>query len=96
MNAIQVVVMGSTGSGKSAIEQEIVDALRKLGFAVKWDVKEEHGSESNARVDGIERLNRIESVSDRAAIVVKGINVKKDINESLNYRVRNYTGKGEE
>jgi Ni2+-binding GTPase involved in maturation of urease and hydrogenase len=93
MNAIQVVVMGSPGSGKSAIEQEIVDALRNLGFAVKWDVKEEHGTEQNARKDGLERLNRIESVSDKAAIVVKGLNVKKDINESLNYRVRNYPDK---
>jgi ABC-type dipeptide/oligopeptide/nickel transport system ATPase subunit len=96
MNAIQVLVMGATGSGKSAVEQEIVDALRNLGFAVKWDVKEEHGTEQKARKDGLERLNRIEMVSDIAAIVVKGVNVKKDINESLNYRVRNYTGKGEE
>lgn len=96
MNAIQIVVMGSTGSGKSAIEQEIVDALRNLGFAVKWDVKEEHGTEENARIGGLERLNRIESVSDRAAIVVKGVNVKKDINESLNYRVRNYKDKNTE
>lgn len=90
MNAIQVMVMGSAGSGKSTVEQEIVDALRNAGFAVKWDVKPDHQTETSARKEGMERLNRIEAVSDKTTIVVKGVNVKKDINESLNYRVNQY------
>lgn len=90
MNTIQILVTGSAGSGKSTIEQEIVDALRNLGFAVKWDVKPDYENELTARKEGLVRLDRIEAVSDKTTIVVKGVNVKKDINESLNYRIKGY------
>lgn len=95
MHTIQINVMGSTGSGKSSVEQEIVDALRNLGFAVKWDVKPDYENEQKARKDGVDRLKRLEAVSDKTTIVVKGFNVRKDINESLNYRVRSHMGRGE-
>lgn len=90
METIQIAVMGAPGSGKTTISQEIVDALRNMGFAVKWDVKPDFNDESDARRTGMERMKCVESVSDKTTIVVKCINVKKDINASLNYRTSKY------
>jgi hypothetical protein len=89
-NVIQINVIGSLGTGKSTIEQEIVDSLRNLGFAVKWDVKPDYKTEEEARVTGMDRLNRLEKVADTTTVVVKSLKVKKDFNESLNYRVKDY------
>lgn len=88
MNLIQIQVIGKIGSGKSAIEQEIVDALRKLGLEVKWDTDQE--DENDIRKTGLQRLDRLESIAEKTLITVKGIQTKRDINESLNYRVKNY------
>jgi len=82
--------MGSAGSGKTTVEQEIVDALRNLGFAVKWNVKPDYKSEGEARRNGMDRLNCIDAVCEKTTVVVKGVQVKKDINDSLNYRVQSY------
>jgi len=90
METIQIAIMGTLGSGKTTISQEIVDALRNMGFAVKWDVKPDYNSESDARKTGMERMNRLEAVSDKTTVVVKCVNVKKDINASLNYRTSQY------
>lgn len=90
MNGIQIQVIGQVGSGKTAISQEVVDALRNLGFAVKWDVKPEFQSESLARRDGMTRLSILEKVIDKSPIVVKEIQAPKDFNASLNYRVQKY------
>lgn len=90
METIQIAIMGTAGSGKTTISQEIVDALRNMGFAVKWDVKPEFNSEGDARRTGMERMKCIEAVSDKTTIVVKSVNVKKDINASLNYRTSKY------
>lgn len=87
MNTIHIQILGAAGSGKSIIEQEVVDALRKLGIVVKWDVKPDHTSEGEIRRTGMDRINVLESVSEKTTVVVKGVQVKKDINASLNYRV---------
>ncbi len=87
MNTIHIQILGAAGSGKSIIEQEVVDGLRKLGFAVKWDIKPDHKSEEDIRKTGMDRLNVLERVSEQTTVVVKGIQVNKDINASLNYRV---------
>lgn len=90
MNGIQILITGSAASGKTTISQEIVDALRNLGFAVKWGVKPDYKSEQDARYTGIDRLKRLDAVSDKTTIVVREITAKKDINSSLNYRVDQY------
>lgn len=92
-NGIQIVIMAAAGSGKTTIAQEVVDGLRNLGFAVKWDVKPDYKTEQEARKTGLERLERIEAISDKATIVVKEMQVKKDFNVSLNYRVEGYIKK---
>jgi molybdopterin-guanine dinucleotide biosynthesis protein len=92
-NSVQIQIIGSSSSGKSTITQEVVDALRNLGFAVKWDVKPDYNNELEARKHGVNRLNCLEAATDKTTIVVKEINVNKDINASLNYRVESYTAK---
>lgn len=92
-NTVQIIVMGTACSGKSTVSQEIVDALRNLGFAVKWEVKPDYDTELEARKTGLDRLNRLDVISDRATIVVKEVNVKKDFNELLNYRVEDHMTK---
>ena len=97
MNGLQIQIIGAFGSGKTRVAQEIVDTLREKGFAVKWDVSEEHKTESDARVTGADRLNALENIADKSTIVVKEIEVKKDFNALLNYRVDDHMPKkGEE
>ena len=86
-NTIHITVTGPYNSGKTAISQEIVDALRKLGLAVKWEVKPMFSDEQEARVDGIERLNKFEQLGDTTTVVVKEVTVKKDFNAVLNAKV---------
>lgn len=92
-NEIQILVMGSIASGKSTIAQEIVSALRNQGFDVKWEVKPDYETEEQATKEGTERLNRLEAITNKAIIVVKEVQVQKDFNASLNYRVKEYTKK---
>jgi molybdopterin-guanine dinucleotide biosynthesis protein len=89
-NTVHITVTGPYNSGKTAISQEIVDALRKLGLAVKWDVKPMFESEQEARINGLERLNKFEQLGDTTAVVVKEITVKKDFNSVLNAKVGDY------
>ena len=89
-NTIHITVTGPYNSGKTAISQEIVDALRKLGLAVKWDVKPMFDSEQDARISGIEKINKFEQLSDTTTVVVKEITVKKDFNSVLNAKVGDY------
>ena len=89
-NGIQIVIMGPPASGKTTVAQEMVDKLRDLGFAVKWDVKPDYESESKARKAGLNRLNRLEAVMEKTPIIVKEIITKRDFNASLNYRVSDY------
>lgn len=96
MNGIQIQVIGQAGSGKTAVSQEIVDALRNLGFAVKWDTKPDHINESAARRDGLTRMQVLERVVDTSPIVVKEVQAAKDFNASLNYRVQSYNKKEQE
>ncbi len=93
MNGIQIQIIGALGSGKTRVAQEIVDTLREKGLAVKWDVTPDYKSESEARLSGVDRLNALENVSDKSTIVVREIEVKKDFNASLNYRVDNHMPK---
>jgi Ni2+-binding GTPase involved in maturation of urease and hydrogenase len=93
MNGIQIQIIGALGSGKTRVAQEIVDTLREKGLAVKWDVSPDYQNESEARLTGVDRINALESVSDKSTIVVKEIEVKKDFNASLNYRVDNHMSK---
>ena len=89
-NTVHITVTGPYNSGKTAISQEIVDTLRKLGLAVKWDVKPMFESEQEARINGVERLNKFEQLGDTTAVVVKEITVKKDFNSVLNAKVGDY------
>lgn len=82
MNTITINVCGLVNTGKSTIEQEIVDALRKLGFTVKWNE-----TNDNSRKSGIEHTNRLESILEKTSITVQGVQINKDFNTSLNYRV---------
>lgn len=93
MNGIQIQIIGAFGCGKTRVAQEIVDTLREKGFAVKWEVTSEYKTESDARITGINRLNALEDISDKSTIVVKEIEVKKDFNASLNYRVDDHMSK---
>jgi|LakMenEpi03Aug12_release.lakeMendotaPanAssembly.Ray.scaffolds.fasta_scaffold1800712_2 hypothetical protein len=86
-NTIHITVTGPYNSGKTMISQEIVDALRKLGLAVKWDVKPDFKFEDEARRDGLERISAIEAISDKTNIIVKEATVKKDFNSVLNAKV---------
>lgn len=97
MNGLQIQIIGAFGSGKTRIAQEVVDMLREKGFAVKWEVSKEDKSEAEARMSGSDRLNALENIADKSTVVVKEVEVKKDFNASLNYRVDNHMSKkGEE
>ena len=96
MNGIQIQIIGPFGSGKTRVAQEIVDALRSKGLAVKWDVSPDHINETDARIDGINRINALERISDKSTIVVKEIQATKDFNASLNYRVGDHMPKKKE
>lgn len=97
MNGLQIQIIGAFGSGKTRVAQEIVDALREKGFAVKWEVSKEDETESQARLSGLDRLKALENIIDKSTIIVKEVEVKKDFNASLNYRVENHMPKkGEE
>ena len=87
--------MGAAGSGKTTVAQEVVEALRNQGFAVKWSIKPDYETERDATKTGFERLKRLEAVSDKTTIVVKEMLIKSDFNASLNYRVEKYTKKGD-
>jgi tRNA uridine 5-carbamoylmethylation protein Kti12 len=89
---IEIKIVGPIGIGKTTIAQEIVDMLRDRGFDVKWDVGPDYKKEDEVRKDGMERLNALESVSERTPITVSEVDTKNDINESLNYRVKKYRG----
>lgn len=89
-NTIHITVTGPYNSGKTAISQEIVDALRKLGIAVKWEVKPMFSDEQEARINGVERLNKFEQLGDTTTVVVKEVTVKKDFNSVLNAKVGDY------
>ncbi len=89
-NTIHITVVGAYNSGKTAISQEIVDALRKLDIAVKWEVKPMFETEQEARVSGIERINKFEALSEKTTVIVKEITVKKDFNSVLNAKVGEY------
>lgn len=93
MNGLQIQIIGAFGSGKTRVAQEIVDALREKGFAVKWEVSKEDETESQARLSGLDRLKALENIIDKSTIIVKEIEVKKDFNASLNYRVDNHMPK---
>lgn len=95
-NQIQILVTGTVGSGKTMISQEIVEALRNLGFAVKWEVKPDYENEGQARRLGVNRLKTLETLTDKATIFVKEMNVKKDFIASLNYRMSEYVKKEKE
>ena len=90
MNGIQIQIIGAPDGGKTRVAQEIVDTLRNRGLAVKWDVSPAYKTESEARLDGMDRLNALENVSDKSTIIVKEIRAFKDFNASLNYRVNDY------
>jgi molybdopterin-guanine dinucleotide biosynthesis protein len=89
-NTIHITVTGPYNSGKTAISQEIVDSLRKLGIAVKWEVKPMFSDEQEARINGVERLNKFEQLGDTTTVVVKEVTVKKDFNSVLNAKVGDY------
>jgi len=95
MNGIQIQIIGAFGSGKTRIAQEIVDALRERGLAVKWDVSPDHKTEADARIDGANRLNALETIADKSTVIVKEIQAARDFNACLNYRVESYTKKGD-
>jgi len=94
-NGIRIEISGLADTGKTIVAQEVVDALRKLGFAVKWDVTPDYDDEQDARKTGITRLEKIEKFADKSTIIVKEIKIK-DLNASLNYRVKSFTKKGKE
>jgi molybdopterin-guanine dinucleotide biosynthesis protein len=89
-NTIHITVTGPYNSGKTAISQEIVDTLRKLGLAVKWEVKPMFNDEQEARIDGLNRINKFEQLSETTTVVVKEVTVKKDFNSVLNAKVADY------
>ena len=89
-NTIHITVTGPYNSGKTAISQEIVDTLRKLGIAVKWEVKPMFSDEQEARINGIDRLTKFEQLSETTTVVVKEVTVKKDFNSVLNAKVGDY------
>lgn len=89
-NTIHITVTGPYNSGKTAISQEIVDTLRKLGIAVKWDVKPMFNDEQEARINGLDRLTKFEELSETATVVVKENTVKKDFNSVLNAKVGDF------
>jgi hypothetical protein len=86
-NTIHITVTGGYDSGKTAISQEIVDALRKLDIAVKWEVKPMFETEQEARVEGLDILEKFEKLSEKTTVVVKEVTVKKDFNSVLNAKV---------
>jgi molybdopterin-guanine dinucleotide biosynthesis protein len=90
MNGIQIQIIGAADSGKTRVAQEIVDTLRNKGLAVKWEVTPDFKTEAEARLEGIDRLNALENVSDKSTIIVKEVRAFKDFNASLNYRVNDY------
>jgi len=49
-NEITILVVGKANSGKLAISQKIVDALRGLGLNVDWDVTPDFTNEAEVRV----------------------------------------------
>lgn len=93
MNGIQIQIIGAVGSGKTRIAQEIVDTLREKGLAVKWDVTPDHKSETEARIDGADRLNALENIADKSTVIVKEIQAARDFNACLNYRVEKHMDK---
>jgi uridine kinase len=95
MNGIQIQIIGAVGSGKTRVAQEIVDILREKGLAVKWDVSPDYKSEIDTRMDGNNRLQALESISNKSTIIVKEIQAHKDFNAALNYRVQGYINKEE-
>jgi Ni2+-binding GTPase involved in maturation of urease and hydrogenase len=92
-NTIHITVTGPYNSGKTAISQEIVDTLRKLGLAVKWEVKPMFETEQDARITGVERLEKLETLSDTTTVVIKEVTVKKDFNSVLNAKVIDHVEK---
>lgn len=89
-NKIMITVTGPYNSGKTAISQEIVDGLRKLGLAVKWDVKPMFDNEEDARITGVDKIKKFEALSDNVTIIVSEKTVKKDFNSVLNAKVGEY------
>jgi molybdopterin-guanine dinucleotide biosynthesis protein len=92
-NTIHITVTGPYNSGKTAISQEIVDTLRKLGLAVKWEVKPMFETEQEARITGVDRLEKLEILSDTTTVVIKEVTVKKDFNSVLNAKVIDHVDK---
>jgi len=92
-NTIHITVTGPYNSGKTAISQEIVDTLRKLGLAVKWEVKPMFETEQEARITGVDRLEKLEILSDTTTVVIKEVTVKKDFNSVLNAKVIDHVEK---
>lgn len=62
-NTIEIIVKGEVLSGKSAIAQEVVDALRQLGFNVTWEVRSDFKDELDARkIDQVDVENRLSAL----------------------------------
>ena len=92
-NTIHITVTGPYNSGKTAISQEIVDSLRKLGIAVKWEVKPMFSDEQEARISGLEKITKFEQLSETTTVVIKEVTVKKDFNSVLNAKVDEFVPK---
>jgi ABC-type dipeptide/oligopeptide/nickel transport system ATPase component len=72
-NIIEIKVIGHSGSGKSTIAQEVVDALRGLNFNVKWEVPSDFDDELDARkIDQVDIENRLNAVRLKEPEIIVG------------------------